>query len=725
MRTKPFLSIVSAVYDDFHGFYFTYKSLKLHHPQLLPFTEFVIVDQRPDSNAGKEMKSQLLGYDRSGLWGVNYIPYTERMGTAHSRALAIKEAKGDVRLCLDSHVILPAGSIWNLALYFHQRPDCKDIVSGPLLTDAIYDYRHLPPNVELDFDELLKAPTPRYSVMATHYAHHMREEMLGTWATAFQCPCGQFNFAPWKEGSMARWETVKMNPQFVRACPACGKRLPLLEWDSHEPSLENAGYKNLGVSEAPFEIPGMGLGMFAMREGAFPGFHPDAWGFGGEELYVHEKVRRNGGKAICLPTAPWLHRFPRPESNGGSPYPSNQWYKARNYVLEYTELGEKDPKTWNLQDLRRHFVSERNMPADEWDVLVSDPLKHIHGPTEKHVQPVMVNGAPRGNVRLDVQDLFLKYRAAPRDLNEHFPLLLEFGVQCSHITEFTKRRESTVIWLTSAAKQIVSYNLEAGDEVVRVCQALAQRDKVTDLKVEQKSSTEVPAIEETDLLFLDTVHHADRLRGELGKYGGQVRRFIVVRGTGAFGYVAEGGGDGMFAALREWVELRSDWRVVFHTNAQYGITILSRNPVDYPETPIVPWPPGFGPGTELKAILRDVGITNQPGCDCNQKAEVMDRWGVSGCKDNYAQIVKWMREGAERWGWKGVFIAGAKSVLNGLAFRVNPLDPYPGLVQEAIRRAGVVEKELTERRAMRERQQGASLESFDHTGDPETERGAQ
>jgi hypothetical protein len=100
-----------------------------------------------------------------------------------------------------------------------------------------------------------------------------------------------------------------------------------------------------------------------------------------------------------------------------------------------------------------------------------------------------------------------------------------------------------------------------------------------------------------------------------------------------------------------------------------------------------------GPGTELKAILATLGITHQPGCDCNAKAAQMDAWGVAGCRSNFNQIVVWMRDGAPRWGWVAKIMAGAKAVKSGLALQVNWVDPFPSLITLAIERADGVSRE--------------------------------
>ncbi len=86
----------------------------------------------------------------------------------------------------------------------------------------------------------------------------------------------------------------------------------------------------------PFDIPMQGLGLFASRREAWPGFNPLFRGFGGEEGYIHEKVRQAGGRTLCLPFLRWMHRFARPM---GTPYPNIWEDRIRNYVVGWRELG--------------------------------------------------------------------------------------------------------------------------------------------------------------------------------------------------------------------------------------------------------------------------------------------------------------------------------------------------------------------------------------------------
>ena len=57
--------------------------------------------------------------------------------------------------------------------------------------------------------------------------------------------------------------------------------------------------RGLDPEGEPFEIWGQGLGVFSCRKDAWPGFHPAFRGFGGEEGYIHEKVRQRGARCAC------------------------------------------------------------------------------------------------------------------------------------------------------------------------------------------------------------------------------------------------------------------------------------------------------------------------------------------------------------------------------------------------------------------------------------------
>lgn len=143
-----------------------------------------------------------------------------------------------------------------------------------------------------------------------------------------------------------------------------------------EPEWRAGMYGTWGTDERggqadaePFEIPMQGLGLFACRRDAWPGFNPKFRGFGGEEGYIHEKFRQRGDRTLCLPFLRWLHRFPRPM---GVPYRAKWEDRIRNYVLGFNELG------LDLAPIEEHFRAVLGKePADR---IVADVKRELSNP---------------------------------------------------------------------------------------------------------------------------------------------------------------------------------------------------------------------------------------------------------------------------------------------------------------------------------------------------------
>ena len=334
----------------------------------------------------------------------------------------------------------------------------------------------------------------------------------------------------------------------------------------------------------PFDIPSQGLGLFSCRREAWLGFNEHFRGFGGEEGYIHEKFRKAGRRAICVPWLRWGHRFGRP---GGVKYPLSRWNKVRNYVLGHTELD------MDLAPVREHFVDSGLMPVEQWDYLVEDPAGREHPPglvPEPATVPAAGGCGSGGASRSQppegatLDQIFEWCKNTPRDLDQHLDKLSELAKGQRHVTELTKRRESTVGLLAGRPKFLVSWQREP-DPLQKTLH------NVLELPIDTYTSHAgnhggLPDVEPTDVLFIDDVHHGEVLHGQLTKYADVVRKRIVLRGTGAFAERAEGGnGPGLLAGLRRFMRERPEWSVIYHTAEQYGLTVISRLKKDKPDLP--------------------------------------------------------------------------------------------------------------------------------------------
>lgn len=101
-------------------------------------------------------------------------------------------------------------------------------------------------------------------------------------------------------------------------------------------------------------------------------------------------------------------------------------------------------------------------------------------------------------------------------------------------------------------------------------------------------------------------------------------------------------------------------------------------------------------GTKLKELLAWLGIEAKAGecVPCQDIAAQMDRDGLDWCRANAVKISDHLRTMAADRSWGEWGKAALKSALIGLV--LNPFDPFPGLVTEAIRRAEDVPPNPTE-----------------------------
>ncbi len=143
----------------------------------------------------------------------------------------------------------------------------------------------------------------------------------------------------------------------------------------YEPKWGSMMYGQWGITplpenQQPFEIQMHGCGLFACNKHAWPGFHPLLRGFGPEEGHLHARIRRNGGKCLCLPFLQWQHRFGNPDGPvlpGMSPAE-----RLRGYLITMLDTGE--PSLASIQEHFSHF-----MHAEEFNEVVRTTYAEMSG----------------------------------------------------------------------------------------------------------------------------------------------------------------------------------------------------------------------------------------------------------------------------------------------------------------------------------------------------------
>jgi 2-polyprenyl-3-methyl-5-hydroxy-6-metoxy-1,4-benzoquinol methylase len=172
----------------------------------------------------------------------------------------------------------------------------------------------------------------------------------------------------------------------------------------------------------------------------------------------------------------------------------------------------------------------------------------------------------------------------PSDINEHIPTLRSYAEQCAHITEFGVRWVvSTWALLAGKPGHMVSYDINYHNDIEQVKTIAAQNG--VGFRFIQGSTLKVD-IEETDLLFIDTLHTYNQLRQELMLHADKVRKYIILHDTNTYahrGMEPNVGGDnvpfGLMDALAEFQQENPHWKTkeIFWNNN--GLTVLERTPV--------------------------------------------------------------------------------------------------------------------------------------------------
>lgn len=166
------------------------------------------------------------------------------------------------------------------------------------------------------------------------------------------------------------------------------------------------------------------------------------------------------------------------------------------------------------------------------------------------------------------------------DIVLHLPILEWFASQCYHVTEFgTRDGLSTAALIAGTKGHVVSYDIEKTPIVDKLKKIILPCRSWTFHKAD--TSNKLLHIEETDLLFFDTLHTYEHLSKELFLHGRKARKFLIFHDTYTCGEKDLSGPDpsakGIMAAIREFTQVyEGEYQLAFQTNHCNGLLVLAR-----------------------------------------------------------------------------------------------------------------------------------------------------
>lgn len=160
------------------------------------------------------------------------------------------------------------------------------------------------------------------------------------------------------------------------------------------------------------------------------------------------------------------------------------------------------------------------------------------------------------------------------DINKHLPILKKYAEMCNHVTEFGVRSgNSTLAFLTSSVI-LRSYDLVLNNTVQSWF--YLKESHGGNVKYLQGNTLNIN-IDNTDLLFIDTFHTGKQLTKELDRHHAKVNKYIIMHDTHTFGTIGENGEIGLLPSILQFlIQYKTQWRIMFHTIENNGLTILQR-----------------------------------------------------------------------------------------------------------------------------------------------------
>jgi hypothetical protein len=177
---------------------------------------------------------------------------------------------------------------------------------------------------------------------------------------------------------------------------------------------------------------------------------------------------------------------------------------------------------------------------------------------------------------LEILQRYINKCRETSDIHEHLPVLRAYADKCETVAEFGVRWVvSTWAFLASSAKRVYSYDIDrhwAVDGCVEICKAENRPWEFL-----QGDTLKITLPEDVDLLFLDTLHDYEQVKGELAAHAHRVQKYLILHDVFTFKTVGSTVGcEGIGRAIDEFRAANPQWVVVYETDSNNGLLVLEK-----------------------------------------------------------------------------------------------------------------------------------------------------
>jgi len=184
-----------------------------------------------------------------------------------------------------------------------------------------------------------------------------------------------------------------------------------------------------------------------------------------------------------------------------------------------------------------------------------------------------------------LESAFMQRCNTRSDINEHLPTLKNFTERCDHVTAMgvgnNPRRGtiSTFAFLAGLPKTLIAIDHKQAADLEQMTEVA--KENGIDFKFHQADTTQIE-IEETELLFIDTLHTYRQLKEELRLHGNKATKYLIFHDVVLFANVNENddepidGKVGLGPAINEFLEANDHWEIQSVYQNNNGLLIMKR-----------------------------------------------------------------------------------------------------------------------------------------------------
>ena len=170
---------------------------------------------------------------------------------------------------------------------------------------------------------------------------------------------------------------------------------------------------------------------------------------------------------------------------------------------------------------------------------------------------------------------YKKARNTPSDINQNLHELFEIAKECKTVIEMGVRTGVSTRAFLNADVKLISFDIVLNSEVQKLFDIARQNGKDVQYIKDDVLNIE---IEETDMIFIDTLHTYEQLKQELKLHGNKAQKYIAFHDTHTFGLRGEIDNDnkGLLSAIIEFMMENPHWKFYKYKTNNNGLTILKR-----------------------------------------------------------------------------------------------------------------------------------------------------